>query len=49
MEFAVTLKPLACGTVFFSFSGPHGVQNQELGATMPYQISAVVEKMVLDV
>jgi hypothetical protein len=22
MEFAVTLKPLACGKVFFSFTGP---------------------------
>jgi len=34
---------------FSSASATHAVQNQELGATMPYDISAAVEKMVLDV
>jgi hypothetical protein len=48
MEFAVTLKPLACGKVFFSFRGPCCPKSR-IGATMPYQISAGVEKIVLDV
>ncbi|XP_066374284.1 uncharacterized protein [Miscanthus floridulus] len=38
-----------CRFWFSSASPAHAVQNLELGATMPYQISAAVEKMVLDV